>query len=76
MSLIQIPGTSLVRDTNSMALINKDSNGLQDYLKKRQLMASQVEQINTVKAQITEVKEDMLEIKRLLLQLMDNKSNG
>jgi hypothetical protein len=76
MSLIQIPGTSLVRDTNSMALINKDSNGLQDYLKKRQLMAAQAEQINNVKAQLTEVKEDMLEIKQLLLQLMDNKSNG
>jgi hypothetical protein len=76
MSLIQIPGTSLVRDTNSMALINKDSNGLKDYLKKRQVMASQVEQINTVKAQVAEIKNDMFEIKQLLLKLMDNKSNG
>mgnify|MGYP003353793785 CR=1 FL=1 len=29
--LIQIPGTKLVRDTDSMALINKDISGLEDY---------------------------------------------
>ena len=31
---IGISGTSFVRDTNSMALINKDRNGLNDYIKK------------------------------------------
>jgi hypothetical protein len=76
MSLVQIPGTSLVRDTNSMALINKDTNGLNDYLKKRQLAAAQKEEINNVKAQVADIKNDMLEIKQLLLQLMDKNLNG
>jgi hypothetical protein len=76
MSLVQIPGTSLVRDTNSMALINKDTNGLNEYLKKRQLAAAQKEEINNVKAQVAEIKNDMLEIKQLLLQLMDKNLNG
>jgi hypothetical protein len=76
MSLVQIPGTSLVRDTNSMALINKDMNGLNDYLKKRQMAAAQKEEINTVKAQVAEIRNDMSEIKQLLLQLMDKNLNG
>ena len=76
MSLVQIPGTSLVRDTNSMALINKDTNGLNDYLKKRQMAAAQKEEINTVKAQVAEIRNDMSEIKQLLLQLMDKNLNG
>lgn len=76
MSLVQIPGTSLVRDTNSMALINKDMNGLNEYLKKRQLAAVQKDEINNVKAQVAEIKNDMLEIKQLLLQLMDKNLNG
>jgi len=76
MSLVQIPGTSLVRDTNSMDLINKDTNGLNDYLKKRQMAAAQKEEINTVKAQVAEIRNDMSEIKQLLLQLMDKNLNG
>jgi ubiquinone biosynthesis protein UbiJ len=70
---IQIPGTSLVRDTNTMALINKDQNGLNDYLKKRQMMAIQKEEINNVKQEIQSVKNDMCEIKQLLMQLLEKK---
>jgi hypothetical protein len=75
MSLIRIPNTTLVRDTNSMALINKDSNGLKDYQNKRQILATQKAEINMVKSELNSVKEDMSEIKQLLLQLL-GKSNG
>lgn len=74
--LLQIPGTSLVRDMNSMALINKDQNGLQEYLKKRQYLASQKDEINNIKSDINNVKEDMNEIKQLLMKLLEKGSNG
>jgi hypothetical protein len=76
MSLVQIPGTTLVRDTNSMGLINRDRNGLEDYNAKRKILATQKEEINNVKMELTNVKNDMQEIKQLLLQLMDKNING
>ena len=76
MSLVQIPGTTLVRDTNSMGLINRDRNGLEDYNAKRKILATQKEEINNVKMELINVKNDMQEIKQLLLQLMDKNING
>jgi hypothetical protein len=76
MSLIQIPGTNLFRDTDSMALVNKDINGLEEYNLKRKLLAVQKSEINTVKLDIQNIKNEMLEIKQLLLQLMDKNING
>jgi peptidoglycan hydrolase CwlO-like protein len=74
--LIQIPGTKLYRDTESMALLNKDTSGLEEYRMKRQLIQSQKEEINKVKSEIASVKEDINEIKHLLVKLLDKGSNG
>jgi len=74
--IVPIPGTLLVRDTNSMGLINKDRNGLEEYNMKRKLLATQKEEINNIKAELSGVKSDMQEIKQLLLQLMDKNING
>lgn len=74
--LIQIPGTNLFRDTESMALINRDKNGLEDYQSRRRFLSSQSNEINKVKSEINDVKNDLSEIKQLLLQLMDKGSNG
>ena len=68
--LIQIPGTNLFRDTDSMALINKDFNGLEEYNMKRKMMATQKSEINNVKSEINTLKNDMQEIKQLILQLI------
>lgn len=68
--LVQIPGTTLVRDISSRALINKDQHGLQEYEHKRNLLAAQKMEINTIKSELSSVKEDMSEIKQLLLQLL------
>jgi len=69
--LINIPNTTLVRDTTTMALINQDRNGLENYLKKRQTLMAQREEINTAKNEIKSLKEDMSEIKQMLKQLID-----
>ena len=70
MSLIPIPGTKMVRDTNSMALINRDINGLQEYQNKRHFLATQKQEINKMKMDIDDVKNDIKEIKQLMLQLI------
>jgi hypothetical protein len=76
MSLIKIPGTNFVRDTESMALINKDTDGLEEYKIKRRLLSTQKEEINKVKYEIESIKEDMSDIKQLLIKLLDKGSNG
>jgi uncharacterized coiled-coil DUF342 family protein len=73
--IVQIPGTSLVRDTKSMALINQDKNGLDEYLKKRQAMAAQKEEINNMKADISGIKDDLSELKSMIAQLLSKGSN-
>lgn len=73
--IVPIPGTSLVRDTVSMALINQDKNGLDDYLKKRQTMANQKEEINKMKTDISEIKSDLIELKAMMAQLLRKGSN-
>lgn len=69
--LINIPNTTLVRDTTTMALINQDRNGLDNYLKKRQTLMAQREEINKAKSEINSLKNDMNEIKQILKQLID-----
>ena len=56
MALIPISGTKLYRDTETMALINKDVSGLEDYKAKRKYAESQREQINNVKMEIDSIK--------------------
>jgi hypothetical protein len=76
MQYVQIPGTNLVRDTNSMGLVNRDSAGLEEYQMKRRLMATQKEEINKVRQEMDSIKSDMSEIKQLMLQLLGKGSNG
>jgi len=76
MAVIQIPGTNLYRDTNSMALLNKDRNGLEDYKMKRRLLETQAHEINRVKSEINDIKGELQEIKTLMLRLLDKGSNG
>ena len=47
--LVQIPNSTLVRDTDSMALIVNDKNGLEAYYRKRNNIAVQKDEINKVK---------------------------
>ena len=76
MPLVKVTGTNFVRDTNTMALINKDTNARDEYYMKRRLMETQKEELNNVKSELSEVKQDMKDIKDLLLKLMDKGSNG
>jgi hypothetical protein len=74
--LVKVQGTEYVRDMSSTALINKDSVGLEEYLKKRRLMASQKDEINSLRRDNENIKTELLEIKQLMLQLLEKQSNG
>lgn len=71
MKYVKVPGTNLTRDVNSMALINGDMNGLEDYKARRRLIKNQREEINRVKTEIKDVKDELQEIKSLMLRLLD-----
>jgi hypothetical protein len=71
--LVKIPGTTYVRDTKTMALINTDVSGLEEYNFKSKMINSQKEQINNIKNEINGIKDDMQTIKSLLLQLASGK---
>ena len=71
MALVKVTGTQFVRDTSSMALMNTDDIGKNDYLSKVRMMKSQKDEINTVKSEIASIKDDMQEIKQLMLQLLN-----
>ena len=73
--LVQITGTKMIRDTESMALINRDINGLQEYQLKRKQAEGQRTEINTIKSEIKDIRGELGEIKTLMAQLLD-KING
>jgi len=74
--LVKVSDSNFVRDTNSMALLNKDTSGLEEYKMKRKMMATQREEINTIKQEMNSIKSDVSDIKLLLKQLLEKGSNG
>lgn len=75
MTLLKVPGTKFVRDTQSNAIINHDLSGLQEYEAKRRMAANQRNEINNIKQEMNDIKSDVSDIKNLLSQLLD-KING
>jgi hypothetical protein len=73
MALVKIPGTTFVRDTNTMALINTDQSALEEYKLKSKILNTQKLEINNIKSDIDEIRNDVGVIKDLLLQLSTRK---
>lgn len=69
MAIVKVEGTNFVRDTKTMALINTDVAGLEDYRMKTTLINNQKSEINKVKSEINEIRNDVQIIKELLMQL-------
>lgn len=66
----------MVRDTTNRALMNIDDNARNEYYSKVRLLQTQKEQINTIKGEMEEVRNEMKDIKSLLLKLIEKGSNG
>ena len=71
MALIQVNGTKLYRDTETMALINKDVSGAQEYQARRKFAEIQKQQINNVSMEIDSIKNDISDIKKLMVKLIE-----
>jgi len=71
MALVPVNGTKLYRDTETMALINKDVSGAQEYQARRKFAESQKEQINNVKMEMDSIKNDISDIKKLMVKLLE-----
>jgi hypothetical protein len=69
MAIVKVEGTTFLRDTKTMALINTDVAGLEDYRMKTTLISNQKSEINKVKSEINEIRNDVQIIKELLMQL-------
>ncbi len=68
---LKVEGTSYFRDTKTNALVNRDVNGLEDYKAKRKFAESQRQEINNLKKEMDCIKNDVLEIKELMRQLLN-----
>lgn len=69
MAIVKVEGTTFVRDTQTMALINTDISGLEEYKMKSAIINNQKSEINKVKSEINELRSDVQIIKELLMQL-------
>ena len=76
-NLVQVEDTSFVRDIHSKAILNTDRVGLQNYYIQRDLYKKeQAEKLQTSN-RLTQLEEDMSEIKTMLRQLVSKEmSNG
>ena len=76
-NLVQVEDSSFVRDIHSKAILNTDRIGLQNYYIQRDLYKKeQAEKLQTSN-RLTQLEEDMSEIKTMLRQLVSKEmSNG
>jgi hypothetical protein len=74
--LVDVKESKFVRDTKSMALLNKDSAARDEYYSKVRMMTLQKEEINNIKTEISSIKNDVNDIKDLLKQLIGKGGNG
>jgi len=58
--------SNLIRDLNSNAIINTDSNELVQYNKMKQNKESQLKRLSNIESEMSELKSSIDEIKQLL----------
>jgi hypothetical protein len=76
-NLVQVEDTSFVRDIHSKAILNTDMVGLQNYYVQRDLYKKEQAEKIQASNRLTQLEEDMSEIKMILRQLVSKEmSNG
>jgi hypothetical protein len=63
--------TSYVRETSSRALLNIDNSGLVAYKKQKLIRSRNAKQLETLTDDVNNLKQDITEIKELLVKLID-----
>jgi|APCry1669192806_1035432.scaffolds.fasta_scaffold00275_4 hypothetical protein len=73
---VKVKDANFIRDTNSMALINTDRKAINDYQEKVRMAKIQKEEINNIKSEIADVRNDVQDIKMMITKLLDKNLNG
>lgn len=74
--LVKVEDTNFVRDTESMVLNNTNDNEREEYFNKVRILQNQKEEINKVKSEMQSIRNDISEIKKLLVDILNKESNG
>ena len=75
MSELKVEGyENLVRDTKSTAIVNKDKDGYEVYMRKVSTRKVERETVRGLVREVNELREDFKEIKNLLTKMVD--TNG
>lgn len=74
--LVKVNDSTYVRDIQTGALINQDYASRDEYNAKVRMITNQKEELNTVRSEIDNIKNDVSEIKQLLFALLNKGSNG
>ena len=73
MSELKVEGyENLVRDTKSTAIVNKDKDGYEVYMRKVCTRKVERETVRGLVREVNELREDFKEIKNLLNKMVDN----
>jgi|TARA_B110000977_G_scaffold101199_1_gene132642 hypothetical protein len=65
--------TSLVRDLKSQAIINTDSDAYARYMARKAKQQNKDDEVRSVIRDVNELKNEMIEIKNLLIGLKDGR---
>jgi len=65
--------THLVRDLKSQAIINTDSDAYARYMTRKAKQAKQNDELRAVIRDVNELKSEMREIKKLLVEIKDGR---
>ena len=76
MEIVKITGTNFIRDIKSMSVLPADNTLKNEYLAKVRVAKIQKEEINKVKSDIDDIRNDVNEIKYLLKQLIGKNTDG
>ena len=71
MQTVQIKDSKLVRDIHSKAVLNTDRAELDNYYVKREIAKRQCQEQSETKLKISQLEEEMREIKNLLIEIAD-----
>ena len=75
MSELKVEGyENLVRDTKSTAIVNKDKDGYEVYMRKVSTRKVERETVRGLVREVNELREDFKDIKNLLTKMVD--TNG
>jgi hypothetical protein len=72
--LVDVKDTKFVRDSSSMVLINNDFSAREEYILKSKLIKSQKDEINKINTEISDIRSDILDVKKLLIQLLEGRN--